>query len=153
MTVWEDRDLPVLRWLNENPPENNILETDRLSDAPQPELPELTMQEVHESVETLADAGYISYENEMWEGGRAKLRTGFQVAGAGKQVLGQWPVFAALGEPERLAAVLERIAQMAPTEEAENLRGAAEGVSRFSSEALRSFAAGAIAALARRTFE
>jgi hypothetical protein len=39
------------------------------------------------------------------------------VTGAGKQALGLWPRFDALGSPAELAAVLEALAEEAPTEE------------------------------------
>lgn len=58
----------------------------------------------------------------------AAITTGSSSRGKGRQVVA-WPSFDALGQPGELAAVLDRLAELAPTaEEASNLRKAAEAV-------------------------
>lgn len=36
MSVWSERDLPVLYWLQENPPEHGLLSTNWMQDNPHP---------------------------------------------------------------------------------------------------------------------
>lgn len=57
MSAWSQRDLRVLRWLHESPPEHGMLSTNWMSEGDHPALPGLRECDVHVSVETLADAG------------------------------------------------------------------------------------------------
>ena len=57
MTVWDERDEPVLRHLNDQPPTDGILWTNWLSDGPHADLPDLTEAQFERAVETLRDAG------------------------------------------------------------------------------------------------
>lgn len=150
MSLWRERDLPVLKWLDANPPQHEMLQTDWMSAAPHPGLPELAQQAFHYSVETLRDAGYVRCEGQEWEGSGGVIWFGFQVTGAGKQVLGEWPLFEVLGQPRQLAAVLDELAKRtASDEEEENLRNAAETVRGLGAEALEQLAAGVLAQLIR----
>jgi hypothetical protein len=117
VSVWEQRDQPVLRHLHDHPPYQGVLNTNWLSQEPHPDVPHLTQAEFELAVQTLHDAGYVAWEGEQGEGGGGRSRFRFFVTGAGKQVLGKWPRFDALGEPGELAAVLEWLADMAPTDE------------------------------------
>jgi hypothetical protein len=150
MSVWRERDLPVLRLLDANPPQHEMLQTDWRSTAPHPSLQELTQQDFHYSVETLRDAGYVRCDKQEWEGSGGVIWLSFQVTGAGKQVLGEWPLFEVLGQPKQLAAVLDELAKRsASDEEEENLHHAAEAVRGMGGEALEQFAAGALSQLIR----
>lgn len=150
MTTWSVRDLPVLYWLQENPPRDGLLATNWLNDTPHPALPGLSEREVHVSVETLAEEGLVSYSDQSWATGGGVHWAQFQVTGAGLQALGEWPVFDMLGAPEALGRLLDALAEMATSDEEEsNLRGAA-GVARSKGgEALRSVASGALRAVIR----
>ena len=150
MSVWERRDRPVLQYLANYPPAHGVLFTQRWNDAPRADVPQLTEAEVHRAVETLKDAGYVVDEGGEGEGGGGSAWFGLQVTGAGKQQLGLWPRFDALGSPGELAQVLEALAEEAAIdEERSNLRRAAEVVRRRGPEAVRSVLAGALGAYAR----
>jgi hypothetical protein len=138
MSLWTERDEPVLRWLSENPPHGNFLSTNWMHDGPDERLPQLTQAGFHRAVETLHDAGYVSSDGGMYESGGGVHFALFQVTGAGKQALGLWPRFDALGEPAELAAILDALAENAPTEEeASNLKRAANAVRKTAPGVIR----------------
>jgi hypothetical protein len=150
VTTWADRDLPVLYWLQEKPPEHGLLTTNWRRDTPHPDLPGLTEQDVHVSVETLADEGLVSYAKQEAEGGGDVLWMQFQVTGSGLQALGEWPVFGVLGTPEELGRLLDALAEMAASDEEEgNLRAAASTARSKGADALRTVASGALSAVVR----
>jgi hypothetical protein len=131
VTLWDERDKPVLRWLVENPPRANMLTTHKSGTARHEGVPSLTQAQVHASVEVLYDAGYVASDEPQGAGGGGVHWTHFQVTGAGKQALGLWPRFDALGSPGELADILEALARNAPTEEeASNLKRAAAAIRR-----------------------
>jgi hypothetical protein len=150
MSVWSDRDLPVLRYLHEHAPRDELLSTNWHSKAAHPDLPGLTEQDVHVAVETLVDEGLIHYRNDSWNTAGGVHWIGLQITGSGLQALGQWPVFDMLTSPEELGLLLDGLAEMAATEEEENnLREAATTARSKSADALRSLAAGALGAIVR----
>jgi hypothetical protein len=74
----------------------------------------------------------------------------FLVTGTGKQALGLWPRFDALGSPSELAAILEALADSAPTEEeASNLKRAARAMRRAAPGVIRGLAEAGLGAAAR----
>ncbi len=76
--------------------------------------------------------------------------TNFLVTGAGKQALGLWPRFDALGSPGELADILDALADNAPTEEqASNLKRAAAAVRRAAPGVVRGLAVAGLSAGAR----
>jgi hypothetical protein len=150
VTLWATRDVPVLRHLAEHPPRDGVLFTETRSDQPREGLPGVTEAAFDEAVTTLADADYVAWEHRETEGGGGRIYTNFQVTGAGKQALGLWPRFDALGSPGELAAVLEALALDAATEEERtNLKRAADAVRHAGPELLRSLATGVLGSLAR----
>jgi hypothetical protein len=150
VSVWEQRDEPVLRFLHDNPPDQGILWTNWLSEEPHADLPHVTKAEFERAVQTLHDAGYVSWESQEGEGGGGRYRQRLFVTGRGKQVLGEWPRFDALGDPGELAAVLERLAELAPTEEeASNFRKTAGLLRRGGTVALGALMKGALGAAMR----
>jgi len=152
MSLWSERDEPVLRWLEANPPFGGFLSTNQFSQQPDQRLPDLTQAEFHRAVLTLHDAGYLSYEARTPQGGGGVSFSHFLVTGAGKQALGLWPRFDALGSPGELAAILEALAENAPTqEEASNLKRAAGAVRRAAPAVIRGLAEAGLSAVARHT--
>jgi hypothetical protein len=150
MSVWTERDLVVLRYLHEKPPLHGILVTNWIRTDPHPDLPELSQQDVHVAVETLAGEGLVHYANDEWASGGGVHWMGFQVTGAGLQALGEWPVFEALGSPEELGRILDALAEMAVSDEEEDsMRRAASVVRSKGSDLLQSLVAGAFSALVR----
>lgn len=150
MSVWEARDLPVLLFLSENPSDDGMLWTHQLSDQPRSDLPQLSELDFLRSVQTLRDADYVDWSSTSAEGGGTRFFSDFQVTGAGKQVLGLWPRFDALGSPGELASVLEALAEDAATEEERsNLQRAAGAVRRTGPEVVRSALVGVLSGLAR----
>lgn len=150
MTLWDDRDEPVLRHLAEHPPENGMLETQYRSEQPRPGLPALTEADFHRAVEVLGDAGYLAWSGDEGEGGGRRYYFDFQLTGAGKRVLGLWPRLDALASPEELAAILAALADKASTEEERSaLQGSADIARRTVPELLRSALSGALGALVR----
>lgn len=150
MSLWDERDEPVLRWLVENPSPVNMLSTHRFGSAARDGVPSLTQAQVHLAVETLNDAGYVSSGDAQADGGGGVLWTGFFVTGAGKQALGLWPRFDALGSPGELADILDALAENAPTEEqASNLKRAAAAVRRMAPGVVRALAVAGLSAGAR----
>jgi hypothetical protein len=153
MTVWERRDLPVLRALADTDDENILQGHLHLSaDDESPLGLDLTTAEIYDAVLTLSDAGYVEGELQH-EGGRSVLLSRFQITGRGYQALGEWPVFDELASPQTLALLLERFAEEAPTrEEASNFRRAARYVRGLTVSTLRSAAIGALTHVARVHF-
>jgi hypothetical protein len=147
---WDERDARVLRWLKENPPEHEFLATNRVSENESDDLAGLTEVEIHVSVETLAEEGLVTFNNQTFESAGGVYWSQFQVSGLGMQALGEWPVFGSLGVPEELGDLLDALAEMAPNDEEEsNLKAAADIARKTSSGALRALAAGALGALIR----
>ena len=151
MTLWAERDEPVLRYLVEAPPRARILVTYQGREEPHDGLPQLSHAQFHAAVEVLHDAGYVDSADATASIGMGRVSwTLFQVTGAGKQALGLWPRFDALGAPGELAALLEALADEAPTEEEEtNLRKAAGVVRKTAPAAVRQLLTGALSAYAR----
>ena len=150
MSLWDERDEPVLRWLVENPPRANILSTHRSVTALHDGVRSVNQAQFHRAVETLRDAGYIASDDPQSEGGGGVHWTRFQVTGGGKQALGLWPRFDALGSPGELADILDALAENAPTEEqASNLKRAAAAVRRAAPTVLRGIAVAGLSAGAR----
>ena len=148
MTVWERRDLPVLRALATSDDEG-VRQGFLQLDADKEFGLDLTIEEVYDAVLALRDAGYIEGELQH-ESGRSILMTHFQVTGRGQQALGEWPLFDQLGSPETLALLLERLAEEAPSEEeAGNLRRAATYTRGLGATALRSAMIAAVSHVAR----
>lgn len=152
MTLWSERDEPVLRWLEANPPFGGILSTNQFSDQPDQRLPDLTQAEFHRAVVTLHDAGYLASDGGTSESGGGVHFTHFLVTGVGKQALGLWPRFDALGSPGELSDILEALAENAPTQEAaSNLKRAAGAVRRAAPAVIRGLAEAGLSAVARHT--
>jgi hypothetical protein len=155
MSVWTDRDEPVLRWLLENPPQGGVLRIWGISglghgDAPFGGIPSLTQAQVYLAIETLRDAGYLASLPGEWSTQGGYAMTQIQVTGSGKQVLGLWPRFDVLESPGKLAAILEGLADNAPTEEeASNLKTAAKTVRSAVPAVLRGLAEAGLSAAAR----
>jgi hypothetical protein len=150
VSTWAERDLPVLYWLHEKPPQRGVLTTNWRRDTPHPDMPDLTERDVHVSVETLADERLVDYAQQEAAGGGDVMWMQFQVTGAGLQALGEWPVFDVLGTPEALGRLLDALADMATSDEEEsNLRAAASVARSKGEEALRSIASGALSAVVR----
>jgi hypothetical protein len=150
MSLWTERDEPVLRWLADHPPDGGILWTFRGSDAPHDGLPFLTHGQVHRAVETLGDAGYLSFDEPKWSSRNRFTMTRFQVTGSGKQALGLWPRFDALGSPGELAEILDALSDIAPTkEQATYLKRAAATVRMSAPGVIRSLAVAGLSAGAR----
>lgn len=150
MSLWGERDEPVLRYLVENPPSAGVLWTQSRSDQPRPGFPTLTEAEFCRAVKMLGDADYLSWTKSGGEGGGGWYFQDIQVTGAGKQVLGLWPGFTALGSPTELAALLEVLAEDAATEEERtNLQRAADVVRRSAPDIIRGFLSTALGSIAR----
>jgi hypothetical protein len=150
MTLWERRDLPVLRALATSDDENIRQGYLQLSRQDQNPLGlSLEVDEVFEAVLTLGDAAYVEGELRR-EGAGGALFTHFQVTGRGQQALGEWPLFDQLASPETFALLLERMALVAPTEEeAGNLRKAASYARSLAAATVRSAAIAALVHVAR----
>lgn len=150
MTLWATRDEPVLRHLAVSPPRDDVLWTNRFSEQPREDFPALTEADFHRAVEVLHDAGHVSWGQSEGEGGGGWAFIHFQVTGAGKQALGLWPLFDALGSPAELAGLLEALGAEASTEEERtNIKRAADAVRRASPQLVKSAAVGALGVFAR----
>jgi hypothetical protein len=150
VTVWNARDLPVLRALADSE-DQHIREgflylggnTDQLG-------LNLASLDVMDSVLTLRDAGYVAFRDSQETGGANLHLTGLAVTGRGLQALGEWPSFEAVATPDLLAALLEHLAPEAPTaDETAATRAAADYVRSVAPGALRSIVTGAVSALLR----
>jgi hypothetical protein len=149
MTLWSERDGPVLVNLLETPPPDNMLATNWRSESARPGL-KMNERQFHLAVARLHDAGFVSYESWEWEGSGGVYWMNFFVTGRGKQALGYWPLFDALGDPGQLADLLDRLAADAPTEEeASNLRRAATLVRRVGPPAIKAALKGVIIGYAK----
>lgn len=134
MSAWSERDLRVLRWLHDSPPEQGMLSTNWMSDGDHPALPGLSE----------------NYSKQNPESSGGVYWAHFQVSGAGLQAIGEWPAFEMLETPEGLGHLLEAFAEMAPTDEEEgNLRSAATTVRSKAPEAVRGLATAVFSGLIR----
>lgn len=119
MTIWERRDFPVLHALANSEDDNvrhGFIDEDHAAEMLGLEL---SNAEIHQALHTLGDADYITGDY------KAGLFTQLRVTGRGQQALGEWPLFTGL-TPITLAALLDRLANEAPTdEEAVSARSAA----------------------------
>jgi hypothetical protein len=111
MTIWDERDLPVLRALASSEDEqlrDGFLWLGKATDVL---AIDLTPNETHDAILRLLDVGYVEAEVQP------ELFTQLRVRGRGQQALGEWPLFDAIASPEALYALLERFAGKASTEE------------------------------------
>jgi hypothetical protein len=101
MTVWERRDLPVLRALATS--DDDHVRSGFLSmraGVPDEHLGlALDGAQVHDSILVLADAGYVEAANLSYETGSGAIFTGLRVTGRGQQALGEWPLFDEITSP------------------------------------------------------
>jgi len=152
MTVWERRDFPVLKALATSEDENVKSGFLSVHAGMQSEYLGLDFDgaEIHDAILALLDVGYVEVTDVRPETGPGMMFLGLRVTGRGQQALGEWPLFDEIASPETLAALLERLAEEAPTdEEAENMRTAANYVRSVGGGALRALATGALAQAAR----
>ena len=138
MSLWETRDHPVLRAIadsNDDDILHGFLQVGGGQARRRLSL-ELSDEEIYTALLVLGDAGYLTGELNH-ESGDSAFFTKLRVTGAGHQALGEWPLF---GDPSpaTLAALLEQLADEAPTtEEATNARRASHFVRALSREAVR----------------
>jgi hypothetical protein len=71
VSVWEQRDRPVLEHLNANPT-HGMLWVETSSDNPRPDFPALSGDEYYLAVMTLHDAGYVVWTRSEAEGGGSR---------------------------------------------------------------------------------
>ena len=151
MSVWERRDLPVLRALSgddEHRRQGFLHMNYEFGEAPLGL--DLSGGDVHDALLALHDADYVEIRTLQYESGRSAMFTGVRVTGRGQQALGEWPLFDEVASPQTLALLLERLAEEAPTnEEADNLRHAAAYARGLAAMSLRATAVGALSHLAR----
>lgn len=151
MSLWEERDVPVLRALATTEDDNlrhGFLHMTRGHGAEALQL-ELPAEAVHESIIALRDLGYVE-ANESYSSGGGVTYTGLRVTGRGQQALGEWPLFEQFVSPDTLARFLEVMAEEAESDEVEgNLRRAAEYVRGLSMATLKALAVSATAHAAR----
>jgi hypothetical protein len=152
VTVWERRDLPLLRVLAASEDEHiraGYLHVGHSHVGERLGLGKLDDYEIHDGLAALWDAGYIEFDVSYSSGPGATL-TNLRVTGTGQQALGQWPLFDEVASPKTLALFLECQAKEAPTEEeAENMRRAARYIRTLGALALRSALTGALSRAAR----
>jgi hypothetical protein len=138
MTQWERRDYRALRALVET--DNDDVRSGYLGLSGGRQRGTLGLDlsdgEIHDSLLTLGEAGYVHFDRSLSSGAHATF-THLEVTGAGYQALGEWPFFTEV-TPATLAEMLERFADEAPTEEeAGNARRAADYVRRLSGDAFK----------------
>ncbi len=151
MSVWTQRDLPVLEALT-NPTDEHVrlgyLSIGHDHGAETLGL-ELSDDAIYQALLVLYDAGYVDFDIKMSSGPGAQF-TQLEITGAGYQALGEWPLFDQINSPETMALLLEHLAGEAPTEEeTANMRSAAGYIRSIGSDALRRFVVGATAAIIR----
>jgi hypothetical protein len=150
MTVWEQRDFPVLRALATSDDENLRHGFLSLDQAEGNTLGlGLSAGEFHDAMLALNDVDYIEGEVQ-YSGGPSAMFTHLRVTGRGQQALGEWPLFDEIASPETLALLLERLAEEAPTdEEADNMRRAARYARSLGAGTLRAVIVGVVVQLAK----
>jgi hypothetical protein len=151
MTVWTERDLPVLEALSAPDDEHLRLGYLTIGHGRGAEALGITHSDdaIYDSLLTLRDAGYVDFDMQLETGPGAHF-TQLALTGAGYQALGEWPLFDEITSPETMALLLEHLAEEAPTEEeTQNMRRAARYVRSLGGDAFRRFVVGAMAALIR----
>lgn len=124
MTLWEERDRPVLQFLFENKPAREWF-------SPRGHASELglTKDEINLAMQALKDDGCIAWANDYGDNEGGFDFSDILVLGNGMRELNQWPSSSETGlTPERFASMLERVGRGAPSE-------AAKGISRYASRA------------------
>lgn len=151
MTVWTERDLPVLTAIAA--PSHEGVRAGYLSIQTGADELALGLAPVDliDSVLTLRDAGYITFNDLQETFGDANMHlTGLAITGSGMQILGEWPLFDAVATPAILADLLDRIAPEASTpEETTATRSAALYVRSVAPAVVRSALQGALSAFFR----
>jgi hypothetical protein len=152
VSVWTDRDLPVLRAVAgpaSKPARNRLLFVGG-SNAREALGVELDDAVILDSLLILRDADYVHFLTEPGGGSDTFLKD-FEVTGSGLQVLGEWPLFDAVASPETIDLVLEHLAPEAPTpEETTELRRAATYVRTIAPTVLQKLVVGATTALLKQ---
>jgi hypothetical protein len=87
----------------------------------------LSANAIHDTILQLADVGYVEHGEISHYGGGGMCFTGLRVTGRGLQVLGEWPRFVS---PASLAALVDRLADYATSEDAAKMSRAANIVRR-----------------------
>ncbi|HEV8452349.1 MAG TPA: hypothetical protein VGQ45_13025 [Gaiellales bacterium] len=151
MTLWERRDLPLLRAAVD--PANGQIQRHYFQvgqgTAAAAFNLHLSEDDVYAGLLALRDAGYVQFDERRSSGAHATVAQ-FSVTGAGMQMLGEWPRFERIVSPITLAAFLERLAEEAPTAEEESAaRSAAAYVRGVAPGILQSLATGVASALLR----
>ncbi len=151
MSVWTERDLPVLEALAA--PDDKHLRLGYLSigHGRGSEALRVTLNDdaIYDSLLTLRDACYVEFDMQLETGPGAHF-TQLAITGAGYQALGEWPLFDEITSPETIARLLEHLAEEAPTQdETQNMRRAAHYVRSLGGDAFRRFVVGAVAAVIR----
>jgi hypothetical protein len=153
LSVWTERDLPMLKALVESDNEHLREGFLYISEGSDPLGLGLGLEPSYaiDGIYTLQDAGYVQFdEGHETFGGPNLMATSFSVTGAGMQALGEWPMFETVADPELLAAVLERLAPEAPTDgETTATRAAAGYVRTVAPGVLRSLLSSAVSTLLR----
>ena len=147
MSVWTERDLPVLEALTNAPTEETRHGFLSLGDGAGESLGlELDDAVIHDALLTLRDADYLAFEIGYESGGGAMI-THLAITGPGMQALGEWPLFDAATSPATIALLLEQLAPEAPSEqESTNLRKAAGYIGKLAPATFRQLAVGAVTA-------
>jgi hypothetical protein len=133
VTTWDRRDLAVLRAVaKKGAVEGGFLHLSRNGRTLGLDLDD---NETHLALLALRDAGYIDAEVTYTGGGATFTRS--LVTGRGLRALGDWPLVSPLS-PATLAALLERVADQAPTDdEATAARSAARYVAGLAADTVR----------------
>lgn len=141
---WEERALPVLQALRNRDAPYGAAGVVMLGHGHDNDLGlDLSGREIEGTIWQLGDTGYVEYGEVHHIGGGGTMFSDLRVTGRGLQVLGEWPRFEAMISPATLAALVDRLAEYATPEEADQMHRAAGAIRRVATTGLRSVAFGA----------
>jgi len=151
VTVWTERDLPVLRFVADQLGGGSIFATAWCdNERRHPDLPGLGVVDVEYSIDTLVEAGYVSFDDREPNAVGETFWIGLAATGQGLRTLGEWPTLAGVDDPTSFAALLAALhGKAADPEQARALETVSRQVGKLSLAAFRGALVGAATTLAR----
>jgi hypothetical protein len=103
-----------------------------------------------DTLQALEDLGFVAIGKTQYETGNGAALSGVRIAGRGLQVLGQWPSFEAVVDPQAIVETLRRLEIYAPeVAQRTSLQRAAHVAKGLGPRALREVIAGVTAGAVR----
>jgi hypothetical protein len=153
MTIWQEIDEPVLRWVASLPStlSMEMFELALVEPVPFEAIPGLDSRQVHDALSRLGSHGFIdgrespSMQKTVWNA--------LRVTAQGLTVLGEWPDLDRVASATAIHRLLGALAEGAPDDEKSALRRAAGVISRTADEVIEGTVADIAASAGREAVD